>query len=339
MDASVLGRGAGEGFGTQIMTGPIAVKGAMPGDVIEVRFLDIVPRPCRNPEFFGRSFGSNAAAWWGFHFKELLTEPRQRETVTIYEIFNNAEHPHARPAHSYVWRAQTDPYGVVHSTIDYPGIPVDQKAVEIVDLSHRKLEVPLRLHFGVVGVAPRESELVDSIPPSYFGGNLDNWRLGKDSKIYMPVLVPGAMLSIGDPHAAQGDSELSGTAIECSLTGQTQIVLHKKETLARQVFRDLSCPLIETETSWILPGFSHANYLAELGENAQSEIYKQSSIDLAMKDAFRKMRRLLMISFALSEDEAISIMSVSVDFGVSQVVDGNWGVHAILPKSVVQNLA
>lgn len=339
MDASVLGRGAGEGFGTQIMTGPIAVKGAMPGDVIEVRFLDIVPRPCRNPEFFGRSFGSNAAAWWGFHFKELLTEPRQRETVTIYEIFNNAEHPHARPVQSYVWRAQTDPYGVVHSTIDYPGIPVDQKTVEVVDLSHRKLEVPLRLHFGVVGVAPRESELVDSIPPSYFGGNLDNWRLGKDSKIYMPVLVPGAMLSIGDPHAAQGDSELSGTAIECSLTGQTQIVLHKKETLARQVFRDISCPLIETETSWILPGFSHANYLAELGENAQSEIYKQSSIDLAMKDAFRKMRRLLMTSFALSEDEAISIMSVSVDFGVSQVVDGNWGVHAILPKSVVQNLA
>ena len=58
-----------------------------------------------------------------------------------------------------------------------------------------------------------------------------------------------------------------------------------------------------------------------------------------MKDAFRKMRRLLMTSFALSEDEAISIMSVSVDFGVSQVVDGNWGVHAILPKSVVHNLA
>jgi acetamidase/formamidase len=58
-----------------------------------------------------------------------------------------------------------------------------------------------------------------------------------------------------------------------------------------------------------------------------------------MKDAFRKMRRLLMTSYALSEDEAISIMSVCVDFGVSQVVDGNWGVHAILPKSVLRNVS
>lgn len=338
MDSSVFGRGAGEGFGTQIMTGPIAVKDALPGDVLEVRFLDIVPRPCRNPEFLGRSFGSNAAAWWGFHFKEMLTEPKLRETVTIYEIFNDVDHPHARPIHSYVWRTQTDPFGVAHPAIDYPGVPVDHRSIDIVDMSQRKIEVPLRLHFGVVGVAPRENELVDSIPPSYFGGNLDNWRLGKGSRIYLPVLVPGAMLSIGDPHAAQGDSELSGTAIECSLTGHTQILLHKKDTLGEKLFRDLSCPLIETETSWILPGFSHANYLAALGKNAQSEIYKQSSIDLAMKDAFRKMRRLLMTGYALSEDEAISIMSVCVDFGVSQVVDGNWGVHAILPKSVLRNV-
>lgn len=339
MDSSVFGRGAGEGFGTQIMTGPIAVKGAMPGDVVEVRFLDIVPRPCRNPEFLGRTFGSNAAAWWGFHFKELLTEPKHRETVTIYEIFNDVVHPHARPIYSYVWRTQTDPFGVAHPAIDYPGVPVDGRSVDIVDMSQRKIEIPLRLHFGVVGVAPRENELVDSIPPSYFGGNLDNWRLGKGSGIYLPVLVPGAMLSIGDPHAAQGDLELSGTAIECSLTGHTQILLHKKDTLGDKPFRDLSCPLIETETSWILPGFSHANYLAALGKNAQSEIYKQSSIDLAMKDAFRKMRRLLMTGYALSEDEAISIMSVCVDFGISQVVDGNWGVHAILPKSVLQNVS
>ena len=77
-----------------------------------------------------------------------------------------------------------------------------------------------------------------------------------------------------------------------------------------------------------------ANYLQELGKNAQSEIYKKSSIDLAMRDAFRKMRRFLMTTRKLTEDEAISLMSVAVDFGVTQVVDGNWGVHAIIKKNI-----
>jgi len=65
MDASIYGRGAGEGFGVHICTGPIAVKGAEPGDVLEVRILDMVPRPSRNPDLHGRIFGSSVAAWWG----------------------------------------------------------------------------------------------------------------------------------------------------------------------------------------------------------------------------------------------------------------------------------
>ena len=81
-------------------------------------------------------------------------------------------------------------------------------------------------------------------------------------------------------------------------------------------------------------GFSFANYLAELGDQAQTEIFAKSSLDSAMRDAFRKMRRFLMTAKGLSEDEAISLMSVAVDFGVTQVVDANWGVHAILKKSI-----
>jgi acetamidase/formamidase len=81
-------------------------------------------------------------------------------------------------------------------------------------------------------------------------------------------------------------------------------------------------------------GFSFANYLADLGDQAQSEIYGKSSLDGAMRDAFRKMRRFLMTAKGLSEDEAISLMSVGVDFGVTQVVDANWGIHAILKKSI-----
>src|SRR3977135_2585116 len=92
--------------------------------------------------------------------------------------------------------------------------------------------------------------------------------------------------------------------------------------------------MLETQDEWVVHGFSFANYLAELGDKAQSEIFAKSSLDGAMRDAFRKMRHFLMTVRGLSEDEAISLMSVAVDFGVTQVVDGNWGVHAILKKGL-----
>jgi len=336
MDAGVFGRGAGEGFGVHICTGPIAVKDAQPGDVLEVRILDIVPRPSRNPQFEGQVFGSSVAAWWGYHYNEFLAGPKPREVVTIYEILDHDEAPHARAIYSYRWEAQTDPFGVVHNTYDYPGVPVVPGTVKHRHAVLDGVRIPLRPHFGVIAVAPREADFVDSIPPSYFGGNLDNWRLGKGSTIYLPVSVPGALLSVGDPHAAQGDGELSGTAIECSMTGTFQIVLHKKGNLAGRAFADLSYPLIETETDWVLTGFSHPNYLAEFGSQGQSEVYAKSSLDLAMRDAFRKMRRFLMNVKGLSEDEAIALMSAAVDFGVTQVVDGNWGVHAILSKKLFE---
>ena len=167
----------------------------------------------------------------------------------------------------------------------------------------------------------------------------DNLRLGKGATVYLPVSVPGALLSVGDPHAAQGDGELSGTAIECSMTGTFRVVLHKKADLPGRPFADLTYPLIETETDWVLTGFSHPNYLAEFGAKGQSEVYAKSSLDLAMKDAFRKVRRFLMSTRGLSEDEAIALISAAVDFGVTQVVDGNWGVHAILSKRLFENVA
>jgi acetamidase/formamidase/AraC-like DNA-binding protein len=331
IDASIFGRGAGEGFGVHICTGPIAIKDAQPGDVLEVHIVDIAPRTSQNPKFKGRVFGSNVAAWWGYHYGELLAEPKPREAVTIFEIITGKE-PHARALYSYRWQPQTDPFGVAHKTYDYPGVFVDPDSVRRRHAILDGIHIPLRPHFGVIAVAPKEAELIDSIPPAYFGGNLDNWRLGKGSTVYLPVSVPGALLSVGDPHAVQGDGELSGTAIECSMTGKFRVTLHKKADFASQPFADLTYPLIETETDWVLMGFSHPNYLAEFGAKGQSEVYAKSSLDLAMKDAFRKMRRFLMTTKGLSEDEAIALMSAAVDFGVTQVVDGNWGVHAILSK-------
>lgn len=331
MEATTFGRGAGEGFGVHICTGPISIAGAKQGDVVELRILELGPRPSQNPDFAGRCFGSNAAAFWGFHYDDLLTEPKPREVITIYEIEAKHGRHCAHAVYNYRWIPQTDPFGVVHQRIDYPGIPVDHSTIEKNFDILRNVEIPLRPHFGVVGLAPAHSGLVDSVPPANFGGNLDNWRIGPGATVYLPVAVTGGLLSIGDPHASQGDSELCGTAIECSMTGVVQIILHSKGRLAGHI-KDLDYPLIETKTDWVILGFSHPDYLKSLGENAQSEVYKKSSIDLAMRDAFRKVRRFLMTTKTLSEDEAISLISVGVDFGVGQVVNGNWGVHAVIPK-------
>lgn len=334
-DASIYGRGSGEGFGVHICTGPIYVHDARPGDVLEVRIIDVLPRLSANAKFEGRVFGSNAATWWGFHYHELLTEPKPREVVTIYEI--DCSHGHGACAHAvynYRWMPQRDPSGVMHPTIDYPGIPVDRGSIVENHDVLKNVKIPVRPHFGVIAVAPRETGMVDSIPPAYFGGNIDNWRVGKGATVYLRVGVEGALLSVGDPHASQGDSELCGTAIECSLTGVFQIVLHKAETLRNEPYADIDYPLVETADEWVLHGFSHPDYFTEFGDKAYSEIYEKSSIDLAMRDAFRKTRRFLMTSQGLSEDEAISLMSVAVDFGITQVVDGNVGVHAIVRKAL-----
>jgi len=333
-NAAIHGRGGGEGFGVHICTGPIDVRDAEPGDVLEVRILDVKLRGCRNPSFACRAFGSNAAAWWGFQYNDLITEPKPREVITIYEIDATGGRNWARAVYNYRWMPQTDPFGVLHRTIDYPGIPVDHTLVEETHGILKDVRIPVRPHFGVIAVAPKEAEFVDSIPPGYFGGNIDNWRIGKGAVMYYPVAVPGALFSVGDPHASQGDSELCGTAIECSLTGTFQLIVHKRDRLAGTPLAELDYPLLETPDEWVVHGFSFANYLAELGAKAQTEIFAKSSLDGAMRDAFRKMRHFLMATKGLTEDEAISLMSVAVDFGVTQVVDGNWGVHAVLNKAI-----
>src|SRR5882724_4681549 len=333
----VFRRGAGEGddkgLGVRICTGPVVVRGAEPGDVLEVRILDVTLRPSANPRFKGFAFGSNAAANWGYHYKDFL-DGDTREVVTIYELDATGGRNWARAVYNFRWPNVVDPFGAAHPTIDYPGLPVDHATTERNWNVLRGLRVPVRPHFGVMGLAPKEADDVNSVPPSYTGGNIDNWRIGKGASVYYPVAVPGALLSVGDPHASQGDSELCGTAIECSLTGTFQVILHKAAGLSGTPLEAVDFPMIESHDEWVLQGFSYPNYLADLGTSAQSEIFQKSSVDLAMRDAFRKMRRFLMTAKNLTEDEAISLMSIAVDFGITQVVDGNWGVHAIVRKDI-----
>jgi acetamidase/formamidase len=143
----------------------------------------------------------------------------------------------------------------------------------------------------------------------------------------------GGLLSVGDSHASQGDSELCGTAIECSLTGTFQIILHKKAIWPARRSKPSTIRCWRRRTSGWCTASASPIISPSSAHKAQSDIYSKSSVDLAMRDAFRKMRKFLMTTKKLTEDEAISLMSIAVDFGITQVVDGNWGVHAIIKKN------
>lgn len=268
-DPAKYKKGSGEGQGVHIMTGPVYVRHAEPGDILEVRILDCGPRPSGNPKFSGKSYGSNAAANWGFHYNDLLGGTK-REVVTIYEVDVAGGKSWAKAVYNFQWVPQTDPFGVRHDTIDYPGVPVDHSLTKRNYDVLKGVRLPIRPHFGTIGLAPKEADVVDTIPPSYTGGNIDNWRIRKGATMYYPVSVDGALLSVGDPHASQGDSELCGTAIECSLTGTFQLILHKKADLAGTPLEELNYPMLETQTDWLVHGFSYANYLEELGPSLRA---------------------------------------------------------------------
>ncbi|MEN9204822.1 MAG: acetamidase/formamidase family protein, partial [Thermostichales cyanobacterium DRC_bins_46] len=261
-------------------------------------------------------------------------DPQPREVITLYEMDATGKNPYAQAIYRYQWTPQTTPDGKVHNTIDYPGIIVDHDTVTKIAETLVGVKIPLRLHLGSMGVAPSEADIVDSIPPSYFGGNMDNRNIGIGTAMYYPVAVPGALFSAGDAHASQGDSELDGTAIETSMNAVLQFVLHKKDTLQGTILENVNYPLLETPDAWIVHGFTYPNYLQALGPEAQKKIYEVSSLDPALKDSSAKVRDFLMNGMNLTEDEAFSLITVGTDFAITQVVDANWGVHGIIPKGI-----
>ena len=270
--------------GVHIMTGPIYVEGAEPGDMLEVRYLQMTPR---------FNFGSNLQANWGHLYKEF----DETERVTIYELDPNSNT--ARALYAYD----------VEETYLVPGritnCPTCDRQPAL-----KGITIPARPHLGTAGVAPAVNEPVSTIPPGLHGGNIDNWRIGANSRMYYPVQVKGGLFSIGDPHVSQGDGEISGTAIEASLDVLFQIILRKD-------FKFPS-PMLETPEHWIVHGF---------GEN----------LDVAMRGATLDMIELLSEHQGLSRTDAYSLMSVAADFGVTQVVDGTQGIHVRIDRGIFPN--
>jgi len=196
-------------------------------------------------------------------------------------------------------------------------------------------KVPLRPHLGTMAVMPANSNNygpngVNTIPPSKFGGNVDDWRIGKGGTMYYTVEVAGGHLVVGDTHAAQGDTELAGTAMETSMTAKLKVTLHKADALPKFV-QNLNFPLLETAEQFVIHGFAYTDFLEEL--TTPSDIFSVgASVDRALEDAFNKTRIFIMDVYELTEEETIALMSTGVDFGITQIVDGNWGVHADIDK-------
>ena len=114
-----------------------------------------------------------------FHYRDLITGEKPREIVTIFEFDSDGERNWAVPVHSYRWGPFTDPSGIEHKIYDYPGLVVDPQKWNPNPNVLKNVRIPLRPHFGNLGLTQKEADIVNSIPPDYIGGNVDDWRFGK----------------------------------------------------------------------------------------------------------------------------------------------------------------
>ena len=244
------------GTGNHILTGPIFVRGAAVGDVLEVRILDIELR---------QNWGYNLFRAYG---------------GTLPEDF-----PY---------------YRIIHVALDR------QSNMAILPSG---LKVPMRPFFGQLAVAPPKSfGRQNSKEPREFGGNIDCKELTAGSTIYLPVWNEGALFSTGDGHAAQGDGEVDGTAIETALKG----------TFEFRVRKDLG---------WRLPRAETATHLITFGLDPD--------LDHAARQALREMIDWITALTGVSREEAYSLSSFAVDLHVTQTVNNVKGVHAMIDRSIV----
>jgi acetamidase/formamidase len=241
--------------GVHILTGPIYIEDAKPGDMLEVRYLQMIPR---------FNYGSNLAANWGYLYKEF----GEKERITIYELDPNSNVAKALYAYDF------------DGVYDTPGIITHCPECDR-ESALEGIRVPVKPHLGTAGVAPNIHGRLSSIPPGTHGGNIDNWRIGAGSTMYYPVAVDGALFSVGDPHISQGDGELSGTAIEASLDVLFQVVLRKDFSFPT--------PLLETPNWWIVHGFGDDLDEAMRGASLDMLELLCDHYDLSRNDAYSLM--------------------------------------------------
>jgi len=166
-------------------------------------------------------------------------------------------------------------------------------------------QVPLRPFMGVMGMPPAEAGQHSTQPPRVTGGNIDCKELVEGSTLYLPIEVPGGLFSTGDGHAAQGDGEVSRTAIECPI---------EDVRLTFQLYPDMhiTTPRASTRTCWLTFGFDE-------------------SLNIASQIALDAMLDLMVEERNVSRADAFALASVVVDLRITQIANKVLGVHAVLP--------
>jgi acetamidase/formamidase len=170
--------------------------------------------------------------------------------------------------------------------------------------------VRLRPFLGTIGMAPAEAGWHAGWTPRATGGNMDCKELAAGSTLYLPIAVPGGLVSVGDGHALQADGEVCGMAIECPM----------ERVDLRYVVRPdlrLRSPRADTPAGWITFGFSE-------------------DLDEAIAEALNDMIDLLGERYGLERRDALALASLVVDVRITQLVNGVRGAHAVLPHGTVQ---
>jgi acetamidase/formamidase len=281
-------------YGPHILTGPIYVNGAEPGDVLEIQVLDLAPRV---------PYGLNNTA------------PMGGVLGTGYPGFREGDPGLDIPA------APPDAIAGIFPDVRQHLYRVTTRKGQLVALFSREIEVPLKPFMGVMGVAPPTGVFVGSTPtspppalgvqgsgpPGRFGGNMDLHDLTIGSRLYLPVFQPGGQFFTGDSHSAQGDGEVSGTAIEHSLSGVFRFVLHKGKSL--------EWPRAEDKDHYMMMGIDH-------------------DLDRAMRLATLEVVKFLVEEKGLTQSKAFSLASIGVDFHAAEVVDGTQLIVGKIPKDL-----
>jgi acetamidase/formamidase len=169
--------------------------------------------------------------------------------------------------------------------------------------------VALAPFLGVLGMPPPEPGVHSTIPPRRFGGNIDCKELLPGATLYLPIPVDGALFSAGDGHGAQGDGEVSGTAIECPLE-RAQVTLGLRDDM------DLRMPVARTAAAWLAFGFDE-------------------DLDTAAELALATMLDLMEGELGCDRRDALKLASVAVDLRITQIVNVAKGVHAVLPHDAL----
>jgi len=184
-------------------------------------------------------------------------------------------------------------------------------ATRMVGRNNLGFEIDLHPFMGILGMPPAEPGLHSTIPPRATGGNMDCKELVAGSTVYLPIAVTGGLFSLGDGHAAQGDGEVSTTAIECPM----DLV-----DVTFELLPDLhiALPRANTPAGWVTLAFD-------------TDLHEASMV------ALEGMLDLMQEIYTITREDALALASVVVDIHVTQVVNGDMlGAHAVLPHTALR---